>query len=175
MSRRSELHPVIVQLRAQGLVWREIGERLGISLQTAHEYATDPTGEKAHARKTKARCRDCGTSIRSDHPSYPQLRCVPCDSAHRRTSYKAWVIDRIQDWADRFGDPPTASDWNRAPSTRANHPAAALRQDDASDQEWPCTNGARLVFGSWNAAIRAAGYEPLRSGSGRLTDREAAA
>ncbi len=94
-------------------------------------------------------------------------RCQSCNRIHARAASQAWIIDRVRAWADRFGDPPGAADWNRAPSIRARNPAAALRQDEASDEHWPALFGVVSTFGSWNNAIRAAGFQPMRAGQRR--------
>jgi hypothetical protein len=49
-------------LRDQGLIYREIAERMGISRTYAAALITDPTGEKDRARKDSYRgtCRVCG-------------------------------------------------------------------------------------------------------------------
>jgi hypothetical protein len=51
MTNRERLYPEIKRLReVEGLMWREIGERLGLSLKTVHDYYSDPDGSKARAR-----------------------------------------------------------------------------------------------------------------------------
>ena len=51
------------------------------------------------------------------------------------------VLERLQSWAHEHGRPPTLEEWRRA-GTR--HPSAAT---------------VRRLFGSWNAALVAAGFE----------------
>ena len=51
------------------------------------------------------------------------------------------VVERLQSWAHEHGRPPTLEEWRRA-GTR--HPSAAT---------------VRRLFGSWNAALVAAGFE----------------
>jgi hypothetical protein len=83
MSRRSDLYPIIKRLREdEGLMWREIGERLGIAKTTAHDYYTDPTGE-AHAKrqvpwraKDFATCPNCGGKMVAErHGAESCRRC----------------------------------------------------------------------------------------------------
>lgn len=86
MTRRAELLPVIRDLReGEGLTWREVGERLGLSLQTVHGYYSDPEGLRAAAAKAKSQrahrqpCPECGTLM-----SQRAKRCVQCWDAERR-------------------------------------------------------------------------------------------
>ncbi len=51
------------------------------------------------------------------------------------------VVERLQAWAHEHGRPPTLEEWRRA---GARHPSAAT---------------VRRLFGSWNAALVAAGFE----------------
>jgi hypothetical protein len=165
VTRREQLYPEIKRLREQeGLTWREIGARMGLARQTVHAYYTDPDGVKVYARKHRGRCRHCGAATYTANPGrgHPIERCNSCSRAHLHEASRAWIIDRIQAWAERFGDPPVALDWNRAPSSRRRNPAAALRQDEAADEDWPAASGVQGVFGSWNAAIEAAGFTPVR-------------
>ena len=50
-------------------------------------------------------------------------------------------MERLQAWAHEHGRPPTLEEWRRA---GARHPSAAT---------------VRRLFGSWNAALVAAGFE----------------
>jgi hypothetical protein len=116
MTRREQLGAEANALRAQGLTWREIGEQLGLHLHTIHDYATDPTGEKARARKAKndGACVDCGARTVSSGSRVPPERCHHCACERKRAMSRKWIIDSINEWADLFGAPPTATDWNPA-------------------------------------------------------------
>lgn len=67
------------ELRAEGLTWREIGERLGVGRSTAHEYVTDPDLSRHRERRFQraGSCVDCGTPTDASH-SEPALRCAEC-------------------------------------------------------------------------------------------------
>jgi hypothetical protein len=58
----------------------------------------------------------------------------------------ATVVTRLRAWAEEHGRPPTLEEWRRA---SARHPSAAT---------------VRRLFGTWNAALVAAGFEPRRPG-----------
>jgi orotate phosphoribosyltransferase-like protein len=91
VTRREELLPEIRRLRdVEGLMWREIGARLGLSLKTVHDYYSDPTNQRhreRHARwavKDYGTCGDCrgpmsGSAIRRGY-----TRCGRCRVARWR-------------------------------------------------------------------------------------------
>ena len=75
------------------------------------------------------------------------------------------IIEKILEWNDRFGEPPCSADWN--PSL-ARWRAQEWRVERYRDGVWPSTNAAKRPFdGSFDAAVRAAGLEPHRSGPRR--------
>ena len=75
------------------------------------------------------------------------------------------IIEKILEWNDRFGEPPCSADWN--PSL-ARWRAQEWRVERYRDGIWPSTNAAKRPFdGSFDAAVRAAGLEPHRSGPRR--------
>lgn len=52
------------------------------------------------------------------------------------------IIEAIQRWVDQHGQTPRCSDWRRNGHRR------------------PCASSVVWTFGSWNAAIAAAGFDP---------------
>jgi hypothetical protein len=64
------------------------------------------------------------------------------------------ILAAIREWTYKHDTPPTAKTWRRA---AMNHPAHTTVQ---------------RRFGSWNAAIAAAGYEPMTRGQRRSLHRE---
>lgn len=76
------------------------------------------------------------------------------------------IVEKIREWAKIHGDPPASSDWNPSDCRRSarislirSHRwlARAARFDDG---EWPWPRTVQLAFGSWNNAIKAAGFDP---------------
>lgn len=83
-------------------------------------------------------------------------RCPTCGGKHTTWSPQR-IVEAIQRWADEHGQPPRVSDWNRA------------------SVDHPTYQSAVEKFGSWNAAIQAAGFKPRPAGSRPpVWDREAA-
>src|SRR3954470_20404731 len=72
------------------------------------------------------------------------------------------IIEKIREWAARYGEPPCSADWN--PSL-ARWRAQEWRIERYREGVWPSTNAVKRPFGgSFDAAVRAAGLEPHPSG-----------
>jgi ribosomal protein S27AE len=78
-------------LRAQGLTYAQIAERLGVSLQTVKRTFSDRTYEtdRRLSREAKQRrtgtCIDCGDATRyAGHGHVVSLRCGPCGAEQSR-------------------------------------------------------------------------------------------
>lgn len=81
------------------------------------------------------------------------------------------VIEAIQDYAHQYGRTPGAQDWNVAMARANGRPDLVERfYDDAC---WPHTATLLYVFGSFNAAIAAAGFEPRKPGKRGATSEYA--
>ena len=145
-------------LKAQGLNGLQIAERMGISRSYAYSLLNDPDGSGERQRKTKydGVCKDCGGRTVGDG-GLPPERCAPCSIEYQRSSAK-WtketIIAAIHEWVRLAGRAPAATDWNTGVAVTGDR--AALRR--AGD--WPATNTVVGKFGTWNAAIVAAGLEP---------------
>jgi hypothetical protein len=75
------------------------------------------------------------------------------------------IIEKIVDWNGRYGEPPCSADWN--PSL-ARWRAQEWRVERYYAGRWPSTNAVKRAFGgSFDAAVRAAGFEPARPGPRR--------
>ena len=72
------------------------------------------------------------------------------------------VILLIQEFNERYGRPPAASDWNPSLARRIGCIDRAERFKE--DGCWPSTNTVRHLFGSWNKGIEAAGFKPRPTG-----------
>jgi len=175
---RAEKYEVIRRLREdEGLLWREIGERLGLSRSTAHEIYSDPTGEKADARRRKRHgfCADCGTTVYNGG-SLPPERCRACTDVHvdsrRRRSASAkgqnmrWTDDDICAVLRRLAEDgePTIIRYRQVYA-------------DAPRRSMPSPPIVMRRFGTWNAALVAAGLPvryPRSGYRGALTRERAA-
>src|SRR3954454_2066087 len=75
------------------------------------------------------------------------------------------IIEKIREWEARYGEPPCSADWN--PSL-ARWRAQEGRLERYREGVWPSTNAVKRPFGgSFDAAVRAAGFVPARPGPRR--------
>lgn len=164
---RSEKAAVILALRGQGWTYKRIAEYLGHSLTYIWDIAKDPTGELVRERRDKSSrrgtCVDCAASICTR-----ATRCVSC-IRKKQAAEAHWtqelIIDAIQEYARRYGAPPTVSDWlggNRRYITED------VRKRFYDDNCWPFSSSVHYVFGSWRDALIAAGFADVlaRRGGG---------
>src|SRR5262245_48539877 len=67
------------------------------------------------------------------------------------------IVEAIQRWVDEYGSPPTLQDWEPSSARRWGNGARAERFEAG---EWPSARMVRRQFGSFGAAVRAAGFAP---------------
>ena len=88
---------------------------------------------------------------------------------HRQT--ERWTPDAIvlaiQQWARENDAPPAQADWNphRARVHLRDEDRARRFERGRAEGAWPSFSTVVRRFGSWNAALRAAGFEPRPPGS----------
>lgn len=67
--------------------------------------------------------------------------------AKKQTKRRSWskeeIIAAMQEWAAEYGEPPTTTDWRKS---SPQHPTAVT---------------VHTLFGSWSAAIEAAGFKAM--------------
>jgi hypothetical protein len=68
------------------------------------------------------------------------------------------VLEAIRLWRGLYGEPPTYTDWSRARATNRNDARALERMGESGD--WPTSRQVVRRFGSFSAAIAAAGFTP---------------
>lgn len=89
-------------------------------------------------------------------PDPPARRCWPHWTRNR-------VLDRIEEWNCRYGRPPASTEWNRALARQRGYDDV-LAIIAAEPNYWPHIRTVTNLFGTWRAAIRAAGLQPPRRG-----------
>jgi hypothetical protein len=100
----------------------------------------------------------CGALCTLDRKRTGPVRCFSCSTVARTRWTREAVITAIHRWADEHGGvPPVASDWNAT--------IAADRGKPVRGDAFPPLGRVQQVFGSWAAAIEAAGFQPYTAGS----------
>lgn len=171
---RDEAAPLTAEcvalIEAEGLGIPELAKRLGRGSSVIGDYLRDPTGEKARARKRRryGLCEECGVKTFNSGSYDLPRRCAGCEKKVKREEARARVIKAIRYFNRRYGRPPTAFDWNLSMARSKAHPER-LAEIEAihRDRSWPSVGTAQGVFGSWSAAVEAAGFEPVALGSRR--------
>lgn len=126
------------ELRAQGLTYVQIAERMGVKFGTVSNWLYDPDGSKQQARKDRYAgiCIGCGGVTDGSYgPAHASDLCQQC-----RNWSEEQIIAAIQAWAAEHGGiPPTCTEWRHADT---DHPNAT-------------TVGKRI---GWNEALLRAGF-----------------
>lgn len=95
----------------------------------------------------------------------------PRQDRRRRHYTQEEIIAAIRAWNDAYGNPPYASDWNPAKRRFYAHNCLKKarwhlnRARAFEEASWPSVQTVRLHFGSLNAALVAAGFEPRAPGT----------
>jgi hypothetical protein len=69
------------------------------------------------------------------------------------------IVDAINDWVARYGEVPARIDWDRHMNRRRGHQAKLTRLE-AHPRPVPGPTPVLARFGSWEAALAAAGHQP---------------
>ena len=151
------------------------GSRILLYLRAPWPYRSDyrRTLKPAPPRVTR---RTSSSSLHDDARRQPARRLADRTSSHGpvradrgRAPIRRWtrdtIIEKIREWEARYGEPPCSADWN--PSL-ARWRAQEWRIERYQEGVWPSTNAVKRPFGgSFDAAVRAAGFVPARPGPRR--------
>jgi hypothetical protein len=126
------------RMAKDGVSTQDIAAILGISPRTVRAYLRAGS------------CAECGT------PVVTSALCPRCASrrATRPARTRSEAIFAIRAWAEETGHPPRAAEW--APS---EDPASKWAREYP---RWPGQKTLHTIFGTWMAALEAAGYPPNR-------------
>jgi predicted transcriptional regulator len=158
---------VAATLRERGLTLAAIAERLVVSRSTVIRLLDPEAAERHRAKSREAKrrrtgvCVDCGGTTRYSGQAGKStaVRCRACQD-YAQTEARIWTADVVTTAIRRFaadnGRPPHAREWVRA-NPELGYPAIQSVYRTTSESTSP--------FRSWNAAIAAAGFEPLPPGT----------
>lgn len=81
------------------------------------------------------------------------------------------ILSAISEWISEHGEPPTLLDWSPTLARLNGHPEKAERFE--REGRWPLSQRVAEAFGSWNAALAAAGEPHTHRGVWRSSQRHA--
>lgn len=154
---RAERAAQVAELRAQGKLFREIAEELGLSQSYAAGLFSDPTGSIDRARKDSysGTCQECGRATTgSDGPALaPKLcnHCAPWENFGKWA--RETIIAAIQRFVAENGRVPSSEEWIKSNPEKGYPPRTAVYYSGTSGRK---KNGH--LFDSWADAIEAAGF-----------------
>lgn len=105
----------------------------------------------------------------TEHPGQSSVE-RPTGNRFQRTWTPERVIEAIQAWAGDLGEPPTSNEWEVGrPAKYADAALAKARlwHEKAARFEgggYPSNDTVKRIFGSFSAALAAAGFEPRPQG-----------
>jgi hypothetical protein len=99
--------------------------------------------------------------VRAD-PELTRQRYAEFAGSLRKRWTRLLIVQAITSWAELYGAPPAASDWNPAMARRQGRPDRAERH---AAGDWPFASTVVRYFGSWGAAIEAAGWHSRPPGN----------
>lgn len=157
----------------EGLTYREIGERLGISLKMAHHYYADPDGSRARARKDKSNgtCVDCGGETHNGgNRTRVAERCAQCWLEWMKTpeARRSHVGGHGVRWSDDEIFAAMRSVARNGVLTASAYEAARAQRRRGS---MPSVPTIKARFGRWALAVEAAGLRSPVGGYGERSDR----
>ena len=124
------------RLAVDGHALGAIADTLGVAKSTVHGYLNGSD------------CPDCGG------PLVRGAACRSCIPRRRPSWMRDDVLAALRRWHVRFGRAPASGEWGWTAGPRSTWVAEFPR--------WPSAANAQTHFGSWNAAIAAAGIAPRR-------------
>lgn len=144
------------EMRAEGKMAAEIALVVGAPESTVRNWYLG------------GNCEGCGAPIDGSSQRGRPRHCADCAPRAHATWDKARIVQAIREWADLYGEAPTSTEWNPALAARVHPPAVArLMRKRFESGDWPTPPTVANYFGSWNAALVAAGFEARSAGAHR--------
>lgn len=123
--------------------------------------------ERCRKRGYSGICEDCGARTCNGQAT-PPCKCRSCaPRARAAIEHEATVrrlVEQIRAWHDVYGEPPAVADWNPWQARHAYHDEVRAKRWEEGG--WPWFTEVITHFGTWNAAIEAAGFDPREAHGG---------
>lgn len=135
-------------------------------------YCSDNCRKRASERRCAPACPGCGAQVSDPRHAW----CSDCYEVPQIWP-RELILARIREWADLHGEPPAMTDWNPTRARDGFHDEARARRFEDAGGHWPWFSIVVRRFGSWNAAIAAAGFtgRAPHGGAGNSCRRRVAA
>jgi len=169
------------RLREAGMTVTAIAKQLGISRSTVSAWINDPDLSKQRKRRRERYsgvCGNCGslTDGSGGRAAAPKL-CSPCQHEKEKAEArwpKEAILAAMREYVERYGELPSGFVWN--PALLRSKGRADLAERFNRDGCWPLAITVSWRFGTWNDAMREAGFSTMRQGqTRRRPGREVAA
>jgi uncharacterized protein (DUF433 family) len=159
----------IAEMRRDGASLQAIGERYGVTRERIRQIVVDNypdiTLKMAQDRKQESirlrTCPECG-----GRKSISANKCHACLTAEKTKWTQERIIAAMQEYHRRYGKTPSCTEWNPA-LARWRKTSADAADRFYADGCWPHVQTVIRRFGSWTAAIEAAGLPPNKVGRRR--------
>lgn len=155
----------IAKMRRDGASLQAIGDRYGVSRERIRQIVVEnypevtravADGREEYSRQLRI-CPDCGGT-----KAVSAQRCRPCRVRHDTKWTQQQIVAAMQEYHRRYGKTPSCTEWN--PSLARWRKTPAVAEKFLSDGCWPHVQTVIQRFGSWTAAIDAAGLPRNRAG-----------
>jgi hypothetical protein len=111
-----------------------------------HDIVTGEPGDRKRSRRVWEGGVGEGPA-RAPRRRRTSARCHPGAIAPIRTS--EWVRSSIREWRQRYGRPPSSTDWSRTHAARRGGDALKRLRDG----DWPSPSTVIDLYGTWAAAL----------------------
>lgn len=154
----------IASMYSSGMSGADIARQYNVTRERIRQILThnypDVVSRVASEREAKrriARTCSCGKLKNKDSSS-----CFACASDKKRVWTRELIIERMQEFAEKHGRNPSATDFSPALARQRGQIEIAKYWKESG--RYPATATVVKVFGSWNKAMQAAGFPPNKSG-----------
>ena len=149
----------IHEMRLDGMTLGEIAQTIDLTRGYIHKLwragATPQHIEQL--RQAEAAAKQRAIEQRRAASERRRKAAAALRAKRRRKATRRRLLADMREWERRVGQPPSAGDWDSNVRRRS---AWRAERYASTGRRWPTSANVLQRFGSWNAAIRAAGFAP---------------